>query len=104
VPNGFVSALMQDGRGTIWAGGSGGLSRFRNGRRDRIGRTPVSANSRCWGLLKDTRSQAVVRTLREVRTGERPLAPEIAARLAERTTRRQLGHREHEVLELIARA
>jgi two-component system NarL family response regulator len=54
-------------------------------------------------LLKDARSEEVVRTVRGVRTGERPIAPEIAARLAERTTLRQLSHREHEVLELIAK-
>jgi two-component system NarL family response regulator len=54
-------------------------------------------------LLKDARSEEVVRTVRGVRTGQRPIAPGIAARLAERTTLRQLSHREHEVLELIAK-
>lgn len=53
-------------------------------------------------LLKDTISKALIGVLREVHAGGRPIPQEIAARLAERSTQRELTPREIEVIGLIA--
>ena len=53
-------------------------------------------------LLKDTLSDDLIRTVREVHAGRSPIRPEVEARLAERAARPALTAREVEVLELIA--
>jgi len=53
-------------------------------------------------LLKDTLSSDLVRVVREVHQGERPVLPEVQARLAERATMPTLTSREIEVLTLIS--
>ena len=53
-------------------------------------------------LLKDTISADLIRTIRAVCAGGRPLAPAIAARLAERASLATLTRREVEVLNLLA--
>ena len=53
-------------------------------------------------LLKDTLASDLIRVLRLVHAGHRPLLPEIEARLARRATRRSLTARETQVLDLMA--
>jgi len=53
-------------------------------------------------LLKDTLSSDLVRVVREVHAGERPVLPEVQARLAERASMPTLTSREIEVLQLIS--
>jgi two-component system NarL family response regulator len=53
-------------------------------------------------LLKDTLSSDLVRVVRQVHAGERPVVPEVQARLAERATMGTLTSREIEVLQLIS--
>jgi len=53
-------------------------------------------------LLKDTLSSDLVRVVREVHAGERPVLPEVQARLAERASMPTLTAREIEVLQLIS--
>lgn len=53
-------------------------------------------------LLKDTLSSDLVRVVREVHAGERPVLPEVQARLAERASMPTLTSREVEVLQLIS--
>jgi two-component system, NarL family, response regulator len=53
-------------------------------------------------LLKDTLSSDLVRVVREVHAGERPVLPEVQARLAERASMPTLTAREVEVLQLIS--
>jgi two-component system NarL family response regulator len=53
-------------------------------------------------LLKDTLSSDLVRVVRAVHAGERPVVPEVQARLAERATMGTLTAREIEVLQLIS--
>ncbi|MGE3957658.1 MAG: response regulator [Vicinamibacterales bacterium] len=53
-------------------------------------------------LLKDTLSSDLVRVLRAVHAGERPVLPEVQARLAERASMPTLTSREIEVLQLIS--
>ncbi len=53
-------------------------------------------------LLKDTLSADLVRVVRQVHAGERPVVPEVQARLAERATMPTLTSREIEVLQLIS--
>ena len=53
-------------------------------------------------LLKETLSKDLVRVIREVHAGGRPISDDIAARLAERTPKSQLTPREVAVLRLIA--
>lgn len=53
-------------------------------------------------LLKDTLSSDLVRVVRAVHAGERPVVPEVQARLAERATMPTLTSREIEVLQLIS--
>src|SRR5215208_2832838 len=52
-------------------------------------------------LLKDTISADLIRTIRAVFAGGRPLAPAIAARLAERASLATLTRREVEVLNFL---
>jgi two-component system NarL family response regulator len=54
-------------------------------------------------LLKDTLSTDLVRVIREVATGERPIPPEVAQRLADRMLKPGLTARETQVLHLMAR-
>jgi DNA-binding NarL/FixJ family response regulator len=54
-------------------------------------------------LLKDTSPDRLVRTIRAVHAGERPLGPEVMARLAERAHRVTLTGRQLEVLRLMGR-
>jgi DNA-binding NarL/FixJ family response regulator len=54
-------------------------------------------------LLKDTLSQDLLRTIRDVHDGERPLPPNVAARLASRATQHALTPREVEIMTLIAK-
>ena len=54
-------------------------------------------------LLKDTLSHELLRTIRMVHDGERPLPPNVAARLASRGTDSVLSPRELQIVELIAR-
>ena len=54
-------------------------------------------------LLKDTLTKDLTRVIREVHAGERPLPPEIGARLAARAREPALTAREVEVLELMAK-
>lgn len=53
-------------------------------------------------LLKDTLSSDLVRVVRAVHNGERPVLPEVQARLAERASMPTLTSREIEVLQLIS--
>ncbi len=53
-------------------------------------------------LLKDTLSSDLVRVVRAVHAGERPVLPEVQARLAERASMPTLTSREVEVLQLIS--
>lgn len=53
-------------------------------------------------LLKDTLSSDLVRVVRAVHAGERPVVAEVQARLAERATMPTLTSREIEVLQLIS--
>jgi two-component system, NarL family, response regulator len=53
-------------------------------------------------LLKDTLSSDLVRVVRQVHAGERPVLPEVQARLAERASMPTLTAREVEVLQLIS--
>ena len=53
-------------------------------------------------LLKDTLAADLIRVVRQVHAGRRPLMPEIEARLAQRATRPALTAREIQVLELMA--
>lgn len=53
-------------------------------------------------LLKDTLSSDLVRVVREVHAGQRPVTPEVQARLAERASMPTLTSREIEVLQLIS--
>lgn len=53
-------------------------------------------------LLKETLSKDLVRVIREVHAGGRPIPGEVAARLAGRTAQSQLTPRELAVLKLIA--
>jgi two-component system NarL family response regulator len=53
-------------------------------------------------LLKDTLSADLVNVVRAVHAGERPVVPQVQARLAERATMPTLTTREIEVLELIS--
>jgi DNA-binding NarL/FixJ family response regulator len=53
-------------------------------------------------LLKDTLSSDLVRVVREVHAGERPVLPEVQARLAERASMPTLTSREVEVIQLIS--
>jgi DNA-binding NarL/FixJ family response regulator len=53
-------------------------------------------------LLKETLSKDLVRVIREVHAGGRPIPEEVAARLAGRTPQSQLTPREMAVLKLIA--
>lgn len=53
-------------------------------------------------LLKDTLSSDLVRVVREVNAGGRPVLPEVQARLAERASMPTLTSREVEVLQLIS--
>jgi two-component system NarL family response regulator len=54
-------------------------------------------------LLKDALSSDLVKVVREVHRGERPLPPNVAAALAARSSHPQLTLREVEVVQLIAR-
>jgi len=53
-------------------------------------------------LLKDTLSSDLVRVVRAVHAGERPVLPEVQARLAERASMPTLTSREVEVLQLVS--
>jgi two-component system NarL family response regulator len=53
-------------------------------------------------LLKDTLSADLVKVVRAVHAGERPVVPQVQARLAERATMPTLTTREIEVLQLIS--
>lgn len=53
-------------------------------------------------LLKDTLSADLIRVVRQVHAGERPVVPEVQARLAERANSPPLTSREVEVLQLIS--
>lgn len=54
-------------------------------------------------FLKDIKGQDLVQAIRAVHAGQRPLPPEIAARLLERVPRTALSSRETEILTLIAK-
>ena len=54
-------------------------------------------------FLKDIKGQDLVNAIRAVHAGQRPLPPEIAARLLERVPRTALSSRENEILALIAK-
>jgi two-component system NarL family response regulator len=54
-------------------------------------------------FLKDIKGQDLVNAIRAVHAGQRPLPPEIAARLLERVPRSALSSRETEILTLIAK-
>lgn len=53
-------------------------------------------------LLKDTLSSDLVRVVRDVHAGQRPVVPEVQARLAERASMPTLTSREIEVIQLIS--
>src|SRR5262249_60276687 len=53
-------------------------------------------------LFKDLLSRDLIRVIREVHAGEKPLSPEFAASLSERATRPHLTRREIQVLERIS--
>ena len=50
---GPVAALLEDHRGTIWAGGRGGLSTFRDERWETIGRTLGFTDAEVYSLYED---------------------------------------------------
>lgn len=52
-------------------------------------------------LLKDVQSDVLVRVIRQVHEGERPIPPEIAARLADRMSHPTLTARELDVINLL---
>jgi DNA-binding NarL/FixJ family response regulator len=52
-------------------------------------------------LLKDTLSDDLIRFVREVHTGRRPMGPEVKARLDERAAQPTLTPREIQVMELV---
>jgi DNA-binding NarL/FixJ family response regulator len=52
-------------------------------------------------LLKDTLSDDLIRVVREVHSGQRPVTPDVEARLAERSSHPTLTRREVEVMELM---
>lgn len=52
-------------------------------------------------LLKDTLSSDLIRVVRQVHAGEKPIRPEVQARLAERASQPTLTPREVEVIELV---
>ena len=52
-------------------------------------------------LLKDTLSSDLIRVVRQVHAGEKPLRPEVQAKLAERAAQPTLTPREVEVIELV---
>jgi two-component system, NarL family, response regulator len=54
-------------------------------------------------LLKDTLSHDLVRTIREVHQGQRPISANVAARLAERRGQPVLTNREIEITELLSK-
>ena len=54
-------------------------------------------------FLKDIKGQELVKAIRAVHAGQRPLPPEIASRLAEGVPRTPLSPRETEILALIAK-
>lgn len=54
-------------------------------------------------FLKDIKGQDLINAIRAVRAGQRPMPPEIAARLAERIPRSELSPRELEILKLISK-
>lgn len=54
-------------------------------------------------LLKDTLSDDLLRVIRDVHAGERPLLPDVKARLDARAGQRNLTRREIEVLALVAK-
>lgn len=54
-------------------------------------------------LTKDTDADELVRLIRQVQAGRRPLPPEVASRLAENMGAQRLSAREREVLVLVAR-
>jgi len=53
-------------------------------------------------LLKDTLSDELIRVIREVHDGGRPVTPNVRARLAERSEHETVTPRELEVLELVS--
>ena len=53
-------------------------------------------------LLKDMLSDDLIRVVREVHAGKRPIMPDVEARLVERTTKSTLTRREVQVIELVA--
>ena len=53
-------------------------------------------------LLKDTVPDDLIRVIREVHSGQRAIAPEIAAALEQRASQPSLTYRELQVLELLA--
>jgi two-component system NarL family response regulator len=53
-------------------------------------------------LLKDTLTDDLIRVIREVHAGKRPMMPAVEARLAQRATQPTLTAREIEVLRLLA--
>lgn len=53
-------------------------------------------------LLKDTLSQDLVRVIREVHAGQRPMGPTVEARLSERAALPALSDREVQVVELLS--
>lgn len=53
-------------------------------------------------LLKDTISEDLIRVVREVHSGQRPVAPAVAARLATRASHETLTGREMEVMTQVA--
>jgi two-component system, NarL family, response regulator len=53
-------------------------------------------------LLKDTLSDDLVRVIREVHTGQKPISPYVEARLASRSQQQRLSSRETQVLRLVA--
>jgi len=54
-------------------------------------------------LLKDTLSDDLIRVIRQVHAGERPMSPDVEARLAKREQDATLTPREDQVIELIFR-
>ena len=54
-------------------------------------------------LLKDMSKEEIVRTIRAVHAGERPLPANVANRLADRLNREELSQRELEVLHLLVK-
>ena len=53
-------------------------------------------------VLKNTLCDDLIRVVRDVHTGKRPIAPDIAARLSARENEPTLSPRETEVLKLLA--